>query len=234
MNRIQVAADRMFWPPDQVYRGEGDSGWNWRQILVLDFTGCEIQVSSIKKCLEKWENACHLVLDNTNIKPDCLLSILKAWRKKQKLNFISALDDRYDRDQSIVDSLVEHEDKLAEELKKNANIYSLDLINDEDKQNLILQKKLNLNWRNNIKWCFHRFNKNINIKLIKACRLLCRDESNDLEESKIIRSHIPRTLKLTDDLFMKDCSQDFIFYLSQEDHTIAEIDATQISDSQMK
>ena len=141
MNRIQVAANRMAWPPDQVYRGaRGDIGWNWKQILVLDFTGCEIEVSSIQKCLKDWENARHLVLDNTKIKSDSLLSLLETWRKKEKLNFISALDDRYDRDQSIVDWLVKEEDKLVEELKKNANIYSLDLINDEDKQNLILQK----------------------------------------------------------------------------------------------
>ena len=141
MNRIQVAADRMAWPPDQVYRSaRGDIGWNWKQILVLDFTGCEIEVSSIQECLEKWENVRHLVLDQTKIEPDCLLSLLQIWRKMEKLSFISALDDRYNQDQSIVEKLVKWEDRLVEELKKNVNIYSLDLIRDKGKQSSVLPK----------------------------------------------------------------------------------------------
>ena len=91
-----------------------------------------------------------------------------------------------------------------------------------------------MNWANNIKCCFHRSDNVIDINFIKAWRAICRNESNDLEDTKINRFHIPRTLKLTNDLFKKDWSQDFIYYLSQEDHLIAEIDATQISDSQMK
>ena len=141
MNRIQVAADRMAWPPDQVYRGaRGDTGWNWKQILVLDFTGSKIEVSSIQECLEKWENVRHLVLDQTKIEPDCLLSLLQIWRKMEKLCFISALDDRYNQDQSIVEKLVKWEDRLVEELKKNVNIYSLDLIRDKGKQSSVLPK----------------------------------------------------------------------------------------------
>ena len=100
-----------------------------------------------------------------------------------------------------------------------------------------------MNWINNVKWCFHRFDSVIDINFIKAWRHLCPEESDELdqtrinqylEESQIIRLYIPRTLNLTDDLFAKDLTKDFLYYLSQEDHTITHIDATKISDSKMK
>lgn len=55
-----------------------------------------------------------------------------------------------------------------------------------------------------------------------------------IDDSQTIKMAIPRTLRLTDDLFSKDLTSDFIYYLSQDDHTIKQIDATQISDSKMK
>ena len=103
--------------------------------------------------------------------------------------------------------------------------------------------RLSLSWANNNKYCFHRFDSVIDINFIKAWRHLCQNKFDDLdwtrvnqylEDSQIIRLYIPRTLILTDDLFIKDLTEDFIYYLSQEDHTIAQIDATQISDSKMK
>ena len=100
-----------------------------------------------------------------------------------------------------------------------------------------------MNWRNNIKCYFHRFYSIIDINFIKAWRYTCPEESDDLdqtginqysEELKTSKLNTPRTLELTDDLFAKDLTKDFIYYLSQEDHTITNIDATKISDSKMK
>ena len=128
-------------PKEQVYRaGERDSEWDWKQILVLDFTESEDEEDDVVRKLEKCKNARYLVLDQTKIGPAGILRLLEIWRKKERLNFISALDDRYDTDQSMVDELVKWEDRFAEELKKNVNIYSLDLIKDEGKQNSILPK----------------------------------------------------------------------------------------------
>ena len=141
MNRIKVLEDRMDCPKEQVYRaGRRDSEWDWRQILVLDFTESEDEESDVVWKLEKCKNARYLVLDQTKIGPAGILRLLRIWRRKERLNFISALDDKYDTDQSMVDELVKWEDRFTEELKKNVNIYSLDLINDEGKQNSILPK----------------------------------------------------------------------------------------------
>ena len=140
MNRIRVRRDLLACPPDQVYRDDIMDGFDWDQMLVLDFARSNAEEFSILWALRKCINARFLIVDQTKIGPSGLLRILQVWREKERLNFISALDDRYDWDQSMVDELIKWEDRLAEELKKNVNIYSLDLINDEGKQNSILPK----------------------------------------------------------------------------------------------
>ena len=127
-------------PPDQVYTHDMMDGFDWDQMLVLDFAHSNVEEFSILWALRKCINARFLIVDQTKIGPAGLLRILRVWREKEKLNFISALDDKYNWDQSMVDELVKWEDRLVEELKKNVNIYSLDLINDEGKQNSVLPK----------------------------------------------------------------------------------------------
>ena len=118
MNRIKVRRDLMACPPEQVYRDDIMDGFDWGQMLVLDFAHSNAEEFSILWALKKCINARFLILDHTKIGPAGLLRILQVWREKERFNFISALDNRYDWDQSMVDELAKWEDRLVEELKK--------------------------------------------------------------------------------------------------------------------
>ena len=45
---------------------------------------------------------------------------------------------------------------------------------------------------------------------------------------------LERTLILSDEVFKKEREDDFVYYLSLDDHTISRIDATRVSDSKIK
>ena len=135
------------------------------------------------------------------------------------------------------------EDQICAILKKkNVNIFSINLMNDEEK-NQSLQQQQKLNSVNNIEWCFHRFSNAININFIKVWRNSNpktteeQSESNfnpHFDNSKHQHLYSIRTLELRDDIFTKDLSNDFIYYLSQKDHSITQINVTCVSDSKLK
>ena len=95
-------------------------------------------------------------------------NILEAWRQNDKLSYLIAIENNQNQDEKVQE-LKKWEDQIWAILKKNVNIFSLALINDEDKQNQSLQK-ITAELNNNIEWCFHRFSNVININFIKAWR----------------------------------------------------------------
>ena len=109
---------------------------------VLDFrTTKEInkKVEQIKNIIQMSKNARFLILDDTKLEIDNFWSILESWWKNEKLSYLSAIENNYDQVEKMKE-LKEWEDQICNVLKKNVNIFSLALMNDEDKQNQFLQK----------------------------------------------------------------------------------------------
>ena len=109
---------------------------------VLDFrTTKEInkKVEQIKNIIKMSKNARFLILDDTKLEIDNFWSILESWWKNEKLSYLSAIENNYDQDEKMQE-LKEWENQICNVLKKNVNIFSLALMNDEVKQNQFLQK----------------------------------------------------------------------------------------------
>ena len=110
--------------------------------FVLDFRmirQINQNVSHIKSIIQMSKNARFLILDHTKLNIENFWSILEAWRQNDKLSYLSAIENNQNQDEKVQE-LKEWEDQIWAILKKNVNIFSLALIDDEDKQNQSLHK----------------------------------------------------------------------------------------------
>ena len=112
-------------------------------------------------------------------------------------------------------------------------ILHLALMEDENRQNKIFplfKKELCKNLE-----CFpYKCKNEIPISFIKSIRSSCAYSSDSIENLANDQINSGRTLILSDELFTEEWTDDFVYYLSSDAHTVTWIDATNISNSKLK